>query len=159
MTGMALRRPAQLSALLLALLAVVACAAPPRELTPAQLAGRPRTQLETGDAARQAIGHLHGKDVAPVESAVAVYGTDGRLVLFASRFADAPAAEATLRAMLERMAPGGTPFSPPVSDPARPGTWLSVGPGGHHALWAAGDVVYWVQGDPAAVASGCEELP
>ncbi|MCU0222722.1 MAG: hypothetical protein MUF27_01340 [Acidobacteria bacterium] len=156
---MALRKPAQLSVLLLAVLSLPACAAPPRELTPAQLAGRPRTRLEQGDAARQAIGHLHGKDVAPVESAVASYGADGRLVLFASRFADAPAAEQTLRAMLGRMAPGGTPFSPPVADPARPGTWLCVGPGGHHALWAAGDVVFWVQGDPAGVAAGRGELP
>lgn len=147
-----------LSALLLALLPVLACSAEPRVLTPSQLAGLSRSRLEQGDSARQAIGHLHGKDVAPLESAVAVYGEDGRLVLFASRFTDPSTAERTLRTMLERMAPGGTPFAPPIADPARPGTWLTVGPGGHHALWAAGDVVYWLQGDPAALDAARREL-
>lgn len=137
------------AALLLALLPALACSSPPRELTPPRLAGIPRTRLEQGHAARQAIGHLHGKDVAPIESAVAAYGEGGKLVLFASRFADAAAAERTLRTMLDRMSRVGTPFSPPVADSAWPGSWLTVGPGGHHALWAADDVVYWFQGDPA----------
>jgi len=147
-----------MSTLLLALLPAVACSSPPRELTPPQLAALPRTRLDQGDAARQAIGHLHGKDVAPIESAVAMYGEGGRLVLFASRFADAPAAERTLHTMLERMAPGGTPFSPPVADPAQPGAWLTVGPGGHHALWASDDVVFWLQGDPAALDAARRQL-
>jgi len=146
------------STLLLALLPALACSSPPRELTPPQLAALPRTRLEQGDAARQAIGHLHGKAVAPIESAVATYGEPGRLVLFASRFADAPAAERTLRTMLDRMAPGGTPFSPPVADPAQPGAWLTVGPGGHHALWASDDVVFWLQGDPAALDAARRQL-
>jgi len=143
----------------LTLLPSLACLSPPLELTPERLAGLPRTRLEQGDAARQAIGHLHGKDVAPVQSAVAMYGEGGPLVLFASRFADAPTAARTLRTMLDRMSPGGTPFSPPVPNPARPGTWLTVGPGGHHALWAAGDAVYWLQGDPATLDTARRELP
>jgi hypothetical protein len=61
--------------------------------------------------------------------------------------------------MVDRMAAGGSPFSLPVADPARPGTWLTVGPGGHHALWAAGDTVYWLQGDPAALGAARRELP
>ena len=158
-TGRAIRPRALLLALLPALLPALACSSSPRELTPAQLAGFHRARLEQGDAARQAIGHLHGKDVAPIESAVAMYGEGERLVLFASRFADAPAAQRTLRTMLERMIPGGTPFSPPVANPARPGTWLTVGPGGHHALWASGSVVYWLQGDPAALDAARRELP
>lgn len=153
------RPRATTGALLLALVVGLACTAPPRELTPAQLAGVPRSRLEQGEAARQAIGHLHGKDVAPVESEVASYGDGARLVLFASRYPDPPAAQRTLKTMIERMAPGGSPFSPPVADPTRPGTWLTVGPGGHHALWVAGDTVYWLQGDPAALAAARRELP
>jgi hypothetical protein len=152
-------RAVRIRLVLLALLPVLACSSPPRELTPSRLAALPRTRLEQGDAARQAIGHLHGKDVAPLESAVAMYGDGGRLVLFASRYPDAASAERTLHTMLDRMAPGGTPFSPPVADPARPGSWLTLGPGGHHTLWAAGDVVYWLQGDPAALDAARRELP
>lgn len=155
------RSPRRLApvALLVCLVPALACSGPPRELTPAQLGGLPRTRLEQGEAAQQAIGHLHGKAVAPLESAVATYGEGGRVVLYASRYPDASAAARTLRTMLDRMAQGGTPFSPPVADPARAGRWLTVGPGGHHALWATGDLVCWLQGDPGTIDAARHEWP
>ncbi len=140
-----------------ALVAALGCRATPPALTPPQLAGLPRTGLDEGDAARRAIAHLHGREVAPLESAVAGYA-DGRLILFASRFADAGLANRAFGAMLERLASGTSPFSPPLELPDRPGTWLTRGPGGHHALWAAGTRVFWLQGDPALLDAGLREL-
>jgi hypothetical protein len=40
-----------------------------------------------------------------------------------------------------------------------PHRWFSVGPSGHHAFWAAGSAVYWIEGEPGLVTRALDELP
>lgn len=140
-----------------ALSILFACRTPP-PLTPADLAGMPRSRVEEGEAARRAIGALHGKQVAPLASAIAEYGGDGTLTLYASRFGDPAEAERALETMLGRLREGSTPFAAPVPHPAHPGVWLTKGPGGHHALLRSRDRLLWVQGAAPLVDRASAEL-
>lgn len=132
-------------------------ATPPAPLTPDALAGRARTNLIEGAAAQNAVGHLHGKSVAPVDSAVAEYD-GGALVLYVSRYADEAGARAAFDAMLTAMRAGRGPFAVPTPWPGREGAWFTTGLGAHHALWRSDRAVCWLQGDPALVSRGASEL-
>lgn len=145
-------------ALLLLVTGLPACrSSRPATLTPPRLAGLPCTRVEEGETARRSIGALHGKEVAPLASAIADYG-EGRLILYASRFDGPGAAEAALASMLQRLGAGTTPFAAPVAHPSRAGIWLTKGPGGHHALFSRGDRLLWLQGEPQLVDRACGEL-
>jgi hypothetical protein len=135
---------------------VVGCARAP---VPARLAGLARGSVLQGERAARLVGELHGRDVAPVSSAVAEYGRGPQLTLYVSAFADGAEANRTLAAMLARLESGATPFSPPRELRETPGHWFTVGPGGHHALWAADHSVYWLTGDPLRLRQAVSELP
>jgi hypothetical protein len=135
---------------------VAACGRAP---LPARLGGLARTKVWQGERAARLVEELHGKAVAPVSSAVAEYGRAGELRLYLSSFPDGAEANRTLAAMLVRLESGETPFMPPRELRDQPGRWFTVGPGGHHALWAAGSSVYWLTGDPLHLQRAAAELP
>jgi len=155
-TGLGLRGSGLGGALLIGALLAVGCARTP---VPARLGGLTRSKLLQGERAARLVESLHGKDVAPVSSAVAEYGRSGQLTLYLSRFPDGAEAHRNLARMLGRLDSGETPFTPPRELRELPGHWFTVGPGGHHALWASGDAVYWVTGDPERLRRAVNELP
>ena len=130
-----------------------------RAPVPVRLGGLTRGKVVQGERAARLVEELHGRDVAPLTSTVAEYGRGAELRLYLSRFPDGAAANRVLAAMLARLESGETPFMPPRELRDQPGRWFTVGPGGHHALWAAGDSVYWLTGDPLHLQRAVAELP
>ncbi len=102
---------------------------------------------------------LHGRDVAPADSTVAEYGQPGQLRVWLSRFPDGVEAERALERMVDGMGSGRTPFAVPRPESGGAGRWITVGPGGHSALWASGRLLFWLQGEPEAVMRAADELP
>lgn len=151
--GVGRRRRLRAFALALLVAVTTACAPP----IAAELAGRPRTRLIEGPAAARIVARLHASDVAPADSAVAEYG-GGELILFVSRYPDTEAAAGALEAMLAGLRSGRTPFVVPIPCPGRQGVWRTRGPGGDHAIWANGPVLFWLQGPGPAVEDGLREL-
>jgi hypothetical protein len=143
------------AALAMALL-LVGCARSP---APARLGGLARGKVVQGERAARLVAQMHASDVAPVTSTVAEYGRGAQLTLYVSAFADGAEANRTLAAMLARLESGATPFSPPRELRETPGHWFTLGPGGHHALWAADHSVYWLTGDPLRLRQAVGELP
>lgn len=142
-----------------ALAAAVLAAGCARSPAPARLGGLARGKVLQGERAARLVAGLHGSDVAPLTSTVAEYGRGAQLTLYVSAFADGAEANRTLAAMLARLESGETPFSPPRELREAPGRWFTVGPGGHHALWAAGSSVFWLAGDPLRLQQAVTELP
>jgi len=105
------------------------------------------------------MAELHGKSVAPNDSIVADYGRQGQLRVWLSRYPDGVEAERVLSLMVDGMSSGRTPFAQPRAQTGVPGRWVTVGPGGHSALWASGRLLFWLQGEPAAVMRAADELP
>ena len=136
--------------------ALAACARGP---LPARLGGLARSRVWQGERAARLVEELQGRAVAPARSTVAEYGRAGELRLYLSRFPDGAEANRILAAMLARLESGDTPFTPPRELREQPGRWLTVAPGGHHALWAAGATVYWLTGDPLRLQQAASELP
>ena len=143
-------------AALLCALAFTACARP---VLPARLAGLRRTHLWAGASAAKMVAQLHGRSVAPESSTVADYGRSGQLRVWLSRFSDGVQAERVLARMVDGMSAGRTPFQQPREQTEAPGRWITVGPGGHNALWASGSLLFWLQGEPDAVMRAADELP
>ena len=141
------------------LVAAVLLAGCARAPVPARLGGLTRSKVWQGERAARLVGELHGGDVAPTSSTVASYGRRGELRLYLSIFPDGARANRTFAAMLARLESGETPFSRPRELRETPGRWFTVGPGGHHALWAAGSSVYWLTGDPNRLQQAVSELP
>jgi hypothetical protein len=139
-----------------AVLALAACAQPP---LPSRLAGLPRTRLYTGQRAVRMLGEVHARRLAPKSAAVGVYGRRGELRVWLARFADGGEAQQVLRAMLERLDSGGTPFSPPRQQREWPNRFFSVGPGAHNVFWVADDAVYWLEGPPGIIDPALDGLP
>jgi len=137
-------------------LLLAACARTP---LPARLGGLARGKVWQGERAARLVEELHGKAVAPESSAVAEYGRGRELRLYLSRFPDGARANRTLAAMLARLRSGETPFTPPRELRELPGRYFMLGPGGHHAVWAVGDSVYWLTGDPTRLRQAVGELP
>ena len=137
-------------------LLLVGCARSP---VPAWLGGLARGAVWQGERAARLVAELHGREVAPASSTVAEYGRRAELRLYLSRFPDGAAASRVLARMLARLGSGETPFMPPRELRDAPGRWLTVGAGGHHALWAAGDTVYWITGEPLRLQQALAELP
>jgi len=142
-----------------ALAAAVILAGCARAPLPRRLGGLTRTRVWSGESAAKLMEELHGRSVAAASSTVAEYGRAGQLRLYRSRFGDAATAHGTLLRMLSRLETGETPFSPPRELRDYPGHWLTVGPGGHHALWESDESVYWLAGEPGRVQQAVEELP
>ncbi len=105
------------------------------------------------------VAQLHGRSVAPESSTVADYGRSGQLRVWLSRFSDGVQAERVLARMVDGMSAGRTPFDKPREQTEAPGRWITVGAGGHNALWASGSLLFWLQGEPGAVMRAAEELP
>ncbi len=105
------------------------------------------------------VAQAHGRNVAPADSTVADYGRDGQLRVWLSRYPDGVEAENVLARMVAGMRSGRTPFATPRLQEGAQGRWITIGPGGHSVLWAAGAAVYWLQGQPEAVLRAAEELP
>jgi hypothetical protein len=124
-----------------------------------RLAGLHRTHLWSGAQAARMMAKLHGKEVAPRDSTVADYGRDGQLRVWLSRYPDGVEAERVLARMVDGMRTGRTPFAAPRVQGGASGRWITVGPGGHSALWASGRLLFWLQGDPGAVMRAADELP
>ena len=135
---------------------LAACARAP---VPARLGGLARSRVWQGERAARLVEELHGRAVAPASSTVAEYGRGGELRLYLSSFPDGAEANRILAAMLTRLESGDTPFTPPRELREQPGRWFTVGPGGHHALWAVGSSVYWLTGDPLRLQQATAELP
>ena len=144
---------------LAALLCAAALAACARPAMPPRLAGLPRTQLWSGVRAARMVAQLHGRSVAPEASTVADYGRPGQLRVWLSRFPDGVEAQRVLARMVDGMTSDRTPFEEPRELDGAPGRWVTVGPGGHSLLWASGDRLYWLQGEPEAVMGAADELP
>lgn len=135
---------------------VTACA---RVMVPPHLAGLVRQGVVVGERAAKMIAAMHGKSVAPRDSAVAEYGARGELRLYLSRYRDHDEAREVLARMVNRMASGATPFSPPSSPSTMQGRYLTFGPGGHNVLWVAGSTLYWLQGGAGDIERALPELP
>ncbi len=135
---------------------LVACSRGP---LPSRLCGMARSKVWRGEPAARLVAGMHGKDVAPVSSTVADYGHAGQIRVYLSRFHDAGKARRALDAMLARLGAGDTPFTPPRELAEHPGKWVTVGPGGHHAVWVSGDSLYWVTADPDHIEEAMAELP
>jgi hypothetical protein len=141
---------------LIAAAVLMACARAP---LPVHLCGMARSRLWQGEKAAALVANLHSKGVAPASSTVAEYGSAGQLRVYLSRFADGAKARRSLDLMLARLQSGETPFLPPRELREHPGHWFTVGPGGHHALWVAGESLYWVTSDPSRIEEALAELP
>lgn len=146
----------QLAALLAAALAVAGCGRPP---LPTRLSGLPRVRLFTGERAVRMLGELHARRLAPSSAAVGVYGRRGELRVWVARFANGDDAQTVLRTMLGRLRAGESSFSPPKQQAHRPNRYFSIGPGGHHVFWVAGDAVYWLEGRPDVIDAALDGLP
>lgn len=105
------------------------------------------------------MAELHGRPVAPRSSLVAHYGRRNEVRLWLSRYADPAEARRVVDAMVAGIQRGGTPFHPPWSDGEVRGRWLTYGAGSHHALWAAGSTVYWLEAEPAILFEALGQLP
>jgi len=147
---------ARLATLALLAVTVAACGQAP---LPPRLGGLRRSRVWTGERAARMISELHGKRVAPVNSTIAEYGKDGRLRVWLSRYPDPSHAQRAFAAMLARLGSGDAAFTKPRQEPDDPGRWFTVGPGGHHVLWASGASIYWVQADPGLLERALLELP
>ena len=130
-----------------------------RVLVPPHLGGLVRQGVVVGEHAAKMIAAMHGKSVAPRDSAIAEYGTRGELRLYLSRYRDHDEAREVLARMVNRMASGATRFSPPSSPGAMQGRYLTFGPGGHNVLWVAGSTLYWLQGGAGDIEHALPELP
>lgn len=126
---------------------------------PTRLGGLRRVRVWTGQRAARMVTQLHGRQVTAADSTIAQYGRTGELRVWLTRYPDGIKAAAGLKAMLAGLRSGRTPFARPQELPDQPGRWFTVGPGGHHALWVSGSVLYWVEGQPERVQRAVEELP
>jgi hypothetical protein len=113
----------------------------------------------TGSKAAGMMAELHGRPVAPRSSVVAQYGRGNEVRVWLSRYADPAEARRVVEAMVAGIQRGGTPFHPPWPDSEARGRWLTYGAGGHHALWAAGTNVYWLEAEPAFLFEAMSQLP
>jgi hypothetical protein len=81
------------------------------EFLPDQIHGLPLVESESGDAAAGMIARLHQASVAPTESHIGVYATEGlRAVFYVSRFASVVEADSQLSLMSYRIADGTPGF-------------------------------------------------
>ncbi|MEW6510675.1 MAG: hypothetical protein AB1428_06905 [Bacteroidota bacterium] len=146
-----------------ALLAVIVlsqgpgCSSKP-PLVPEQIAGLHRVSLTSGEAARQIVDRMHGKDVTPSENYIAQYeGEGGRKgTLYCSVYADEAKAERVRKLMRDLIGKGESPFRASQAFLVE-GTEVSrcEGLGEYHCFFATGRLLYWTaapQGDAARMA-------
>jgi hypothetical protein len=133
----------------------LACgSAPSRDATheglPPTLHGLPLVTVHEGEAAAGMIGGLHGLDVAPVESRVAVYAVgDLEAVLYVSRFPDDSVAANQLSAMSDRIGEGSSGFERHVRhDVDGIEVHGVVGHGQVHYFFARGSDLIWLAAPP-----------
>ena len=147
---------ASVVALLVVAILAAACAQAP---LPGRLAGLTRTRLYTGLRAVRMLNELHTHSLAPHSAAVGVYGRGGELRVWLARFADGAEAQQVLRSMVGELQSDSSPFSPPRQQRDHPNRFYTVGPGGHHVFWVAGDGVYWLEARPDLIDGALEGLP
>ena len=123
---------------------------------PRQLAGQPISDLQTGTAALNTIEAMHGKGLALVGGAVAHYGA---ATVWVARARDEAGAKSMTAAMKDRIAAGGSPFSPTGmrQDGGRT-VYTLTGLGQAHFYWQAGDKVIWLAVAPVKAESALQEL-
>jgi len=123
---------------------------------PRQLAGQPVSDLQTGTAALNTIEAMHGKGLALVGGAVAHYGA---ATVWVARARDEAGAKSMTAAMKDRIAAGGSPFSPTGmrQDGGRT-VYTLTGLGQAHFYWQAGDKVIWLAVAPVKAESALQEL-
>ena len=139
--------------------AVVALAACGRSPLPPRLAGLLRTRTFSGARAARMMREIHGREVAPSDSAVADYGKPARLRVWLTRYPDGVSAHRAFAAMLAALRSPASPFPPPRQDPSRAGRWSTVQGRTHHVFWVSERSVYWLEGDPGVVFTAADELP
>ncbi len=139
---------------------VAACAAAcGQSPLPPRLGGLPRNRMWTGERAERLARQMFGRDLEPRDSIVAEYGRPGQLRVWLARFEDGVRAHQAVAAALDQVRESASPFSRPREESGRPGRWVFVGRGGHHAVWVSHRSVYWVIGDPTRLAVIMGELP
>jgi hypothetical protein len=123
---------------------------------PRQLVGRPASGQQTGQDALTAIASLHGKGFALKDGAVAHFG---EATVWVAQTRDETGARAMTDAMTQRIAAGGSPFTPADRRQVSGRTvYVLSGMGQTHFYWQAADKVVWLAIDPIAAESGLREL-
>lgn len=159
-------RRALLAALALAgaLAAAAGCTAPGGNAAPlhfpARLGGLAIVDSVAGEAARTTLQRMHARSVAPPDTRIGVYGGEALPTLvYLSRYADAPAAAAETRAMVERIGSGSSGF---VTRRTFRVEGLEVhevaGHGQAHYYFARGPQLVWLSAPPDRAAGMLAEL-
>ncbi|MEJ2637254.1 MAG: hypothetical protein P8184_18455 [Calditrichia bacterium] len=128
---------------------------------PRTLAGLPLRETVTGGNAVSMIAEMHGKPVAPKESAVAHYGEKSgtTATLYLSRYATAAAARSMLAEMSERIGGGGSVFRHhrKFEVNGRP-VEMVLGLGQVHFFFAKDRILCWLAADVRHAAPALAQL-
>ncbi len=125
---------------------------------PTNLAGLPLSSQTTGLAALAEIERLHGKGFPMTDGAVARYGGDGATLWVSSVWLPFMAAR-QVEAMTDRIAEGGSPFTPTSTDEVEGVTvYTLTGMGQMHYYFQLDRRVAWLAVSPQFAEQSLEEL-
>ncbi len=123
------------------------------DFIPPSLAGTTLQKKVTGEEAATIIARLHSKEVAPLESAIGYYGTEGKpATLYVSTYGSQQKAEEILTDMSDRIGNGSSGFwhhrNFNVKDSK---IQMVLGQGQVHYFFVKGNSLYWlaIQADNA----------
>jgi len=125
---------------------------------PEEIQGLGLTEEQSGEAAAEMIGRMHGKAVAPEGSVIATFGSPpDQVVVYVSRFPSEPEAIEQVRLMGDSIGAGRSGFGHHETFPSERGQVHSVlGYGQTHYFFHVGDRVIWLSA-PHSVAPGALE--
>jgi apolipoprotein N-acyltransferase len=161
--ALALRNRPRAPSTIAAALLLAACSATVEQagsgfVLPREIQGLELTEEQSGEAAAEMIGRLHGKAVAPEGSVIATFGSPpDQVVAYVSRFPSEPEAIEQVRLMGDSIGAGRSGFGHHETLPREWGQVHSVvGYGQKHYFFHVGDRVIWLSA-PHSVAPGALE--
>ncbi|NOX36773.1 MAG: hypothetical protein GXO78_04470 [Calditrichaeota bacterium] len=127
---------------------------------PASILSVPLQQLISGKEAAKIVSRMHGKDVAPKETVIGIYGENREVaIIYISQFPTDGKARRYLRKMCRRMGKGSSGFGHHVDFKVDTlDVHFAVGMGQIHYFYAIEDRLYWLAVDPHIARSALAEV-
>jgi hypothetical protein len=127
---------------------------------PAEIHGLALTEMQSGADAADAVGSLHGRSVAPLETRIGIYGPpEMRVAVYRSRFGSSDEAYGQLEAMATRIGSGSSGYGHHVeADVAGTPVHQVFGHGQVHYFFAQAAYVTWLSAPPSIARPALAEL-
>jgi hypothetical protein len=126
---------------------------------PDAIAGLPLREKTVGSDAVAEVSGLHGKEFPLISGAVAAYGASGEFTLWVTGAASESSATEITAAMTDKIAAGGSPFTPMGRRQLGASTVYELdGMGQRHFYFQADSLVVWLAAEERLAEAALAEL-